>query len=83
MKTWGTSLLNAIGYIRVSREEQAESHLSLDAQRAQIEAYCTFKSLTLVDVICDEAVSGGNLFSLAQEDRHSLHASLRVRFKRS
>jgi len=59
MKTWGTSLLNAIGYIRVSREEQAESHLSLDAQRAQIEAYCTFKSLTLVDVICDEAVSGG------------------------
>ena len=56
---WDTPLSNTIGYIRVSSEDQAESHLSLDAQKQQIEAYCTFKGLSLTQILCDEAISGG------------------------
>lgn len=51
--------LTAIGYIRVSSEEQSDSALSLDAQRTQISAYCTFKGLVLQEIIADEAISGG------------------------
>ena len=70
--------LNAIGYIRVSSEEQSDSQLSLDAQRAQIEAYCQFKQLNLIEILSDEAISGGKpiqdrpsgslLFSKLQEN---------------
>ncbi len=70
--------MNAIGYIRVSSEEQSDSQLSLDAQRAQIEAYCQFKQLNLIEVLSDEAISGGKpiqdrpsgslLFSKLQEN---------------
>lgn len=59
LEPWGYFLLNAIGYIRVSSEDQAESHLSLDAQKEQIEAYCKFRNLNLTEILCDEAISGG------------------------
>lgn len=52
-------MLQAIGYIRVSSEEQSDSALSLEAQTASISAYCQFKGLNLLKVISDEAVSGG------------------------
>jgi len=55
--------LTAIGYVRVSSEEQSDSALSLDAQRAAITAYCTFKGLVLQEVISDEAISGGKPIS--------------------
>jgi DNA invertase Pin-like site-specific DNA recombinase len=32
--------MNAIGYIRVSTEDQAREGISLEAQQARIEAYC-------------------------------------------
>jgi DNA invertase Pin-like site-specific DNA recombinase len=48
----------AIGYVRVSSEEQAREGLSIEAQIKKIQAYCDFKELELVAIIKDEAVSG-------------------------
>ncbi len=48
----------AIAYIRVSTEEQAQEGVSLAAQQERIEAYCAAASLKLVEVIREEAVSG-------------------------
>lgn len=48
-----------VGYIRVSTDEQAREGVSLEGQRAQIEAYCQMRGLHLVDVVVDAGVSGG------------------------
>src|SRR6516162_7342916 len=50
---------DAISYIRVSSEEQADSGLGLEAQRQRITAYCTMKGLRLVEVFEDPGISGG------------------------
>jgi hypothetical protein len=50
---------DAIGYIRVSSEEQAESGLGLEAQRQRIAAYCTMKGLRLAEVFEDPGISAG------------------------
>lgn len=49
----------AIGYVRVSTDQQADEGVSLDAQRARIAAYATAAGLQLVEIIEDPAVSGG------------------------
>ena len=54
-----TGLVRAIGYCRVSSDEQARSGLGLEAQRERIEAYARMRTLELVDVITDAGVSGG------------------------
>ena len=54
---------SAIGYIRVSSEEQADSGLGLAAQRQRIEAYCQMKGLKLQEIFEDAAVSGGKALS--------------------
>ena len=51
--------MQAIGYIRCSTHEQADSGLGLDAQAQRIRAYCTLKDLQLIDIIQDAGVSGG------------------------
>ena len=51
--------MKAIAYIRVSTAEQANEGVRLDAQRAKLDAYATFKGLDLVDVIVDAGVSAG------------------------
>ncbi len=56
-------MMEAIGYCRVSTEEQAKEGVSLDAQEARIRAYCTMAGLTLVAVIRDEGVSGADLLA--------------------
>ncbi len=48
----------AIGYVRVSTEEQARAGISLDAQTERIRAYCAMSGLDLVEIIRDEGVSG-------------------------
>src|SRR6185369_9822776 len=48
----------AIGYVRVSTEEQALEGVSLDAQRAKIDQYCDLHGLTLAHVYADEGLSG-------------------------
>lgn len=49
----------AVGYVRVSTEEQSKEGYSLQAQRARIEAYCTMRGLRLIEVIEDAGVSAG------------------------
>ncbi len=53
----------AIGYVRVSTEEQATEGVSLDAQEARIRAYCQMRGLELVDIVVDAAVSAGKPLS--------------------
>ena len=50
---------DALGYIRVSSEEQADSGLGLEAQRQRIAAYCAMKGLRLAEVFADPGISGG------------------------
>src|SRR5215831_9292708 len=50
---------DALGYVRVSSEEQADSGLGLEAQRQRIAAYCAMKGLRLAEVFADPGISGG------------------------
>jgi len=49
----------AIGYVRVSTTEQADSGVSLDAQAAAIKSYCAMRGLSLNGLIVDPGVSAG------------------------
>ncbi len=57
----------AIGYIRVSTQEQADYGVSLDAQDARIRAYCTMRGLDLLDLVMDAGVSAGK-YTLDERD---------------
>src|SRR6516225_7460467 len=50
---------DALGYVRVSSEEQADSGLGLESQRQRIAAYCAMKGLRLVEVFEDPGISAG------------------------
>jgi site-specific DNA recombinase len=54
-----TTTMKAVGYIRVSTNEQAMSGVSLDAQREAITAYCKMRGLELVQVLEDAGISAG------------------------
>lgn len=49
----------AIGYARVSTEGQATEGVSLDAQRAKIEAWCNANDCRLAGIFVDAGLSGG------------------------
>lgn len=66
--------MNAIGYVRCSTQEQSDSGLGLEAQRTRIRAYCALKSLRLVDIIEDAAVSGGKPLGSRDGGRRLLEA---------
>ena len=51
----------AVGYIRVSTEDQAREGISLDAQKAKIEAYAAINDLELLGIIRDGGASGKSL----------------------
>ena len=55
------STSTAIGYIRVSTRDQADSGVSLESQRAKIEAYAVLHDLELVEVIEDAGFSAKSL----------------------
>ena len=48
----------AIGYIRVSTEDQVNEGVSLEAQRERIEGYCKAQGLTLTGIVEDPGISG-------------------------
>jgi len=50
----------AIGYIRVSKTEQADHGISLEIQTAKIRQYCTLNDMALVEII-EDAVSAKNI----------------------
>jgi len=49
---------HAIGYIRVSTEQQASEGVSLEAQRAKIERWCLVNGYELAQVYVDAGISG-------------------------
>jgi site-specific DNA recombinase len=51
----------AIGYVRVSTEDQAKEGVSLDNQKSKIEAYCHLKDLDLSEIVEDAGISAKNL----------------------
>ena len=51
--------MKAIGYIRCSTQEQADSGLGLDVQAERIKAYVAMRGSELVDLVTDAGVSGG------------------------
>lgn len=51
----------AVGYIRVSTQGQVEEGISLDAQRAKIEAWCNLNDAELVAVFTDAGLSGASM----------------------
>jgi len=53
--------MKAIGYIRVSTEDQAREGVSLENQRRKIQAYAELKNLNLVNVIEDAGISAKDL----------------------
>jgi len=53
--------MKVIGYVRVSTEEQAQSGLGLESQRAKIEAYCELYGHELIEIITDAGFSAKNL----------------------
>jgi len=53
--------MKAMGYIRVSTEEQAREGISLENQREKIKAYCQLNDLNLIEIIQDAGKSGKNL----------------------
>jgi DNA invertase Pin-like site-specific DNA recombinase len=69
----------AIGYRRVSTQEQAEQGISLEAQEARIRAYATMRGLELVEVIIDAGVSAGKYTLEQREGGRRVLSSLRSR----
>ena len=53
--------LKAVGYVRVSTDEQAKEGLSLDVQEARIRAYCDAKEWEMLRIYRDEGQSGKDL----------------------
>ena len=51
----------AIGYIRVSTEQQADEGISLEAQRAKIAAWCEINDYQLAQVCVDSGISGKSM----------------------
>lgn len=51
----------AIGYVRVSTEQQASEGVSLEAQKAKIEHWCKANDYELVNVYVDAGISGKSM----------------------
>ncbi len=54
-------MLKAIGYLRVSTQGQVDDGVSLEAQRAKINAWCEVNDYELVSVFIDKGVSGKSI----------------------
>ena len=62
----------AIGYVRVSTQEQVTEGVSLDSQRDKLRTYCRLHAIKLIDIKVDEGISGGTL------ERPGLQAALEM-----
>lgn len=51
----------AVGYIRVSTEQQATEGVSLEAQRTKIATWCVINGYELVNVFVDAGISGKSM----------------------
>jgi site-specific DNA recombinase len=55
------SRTRTVAYVRVSTDKQADKGVSLDAQRAKIEAYAALYDLDIVEVVVDAGASAKSL----------------------
>ena len=62
----------AIGYVRVSTQEQVTEGVSLDTQRDRLRVYCKANGIRLIDIVADEGISGSTL------NRPGLQAALQM-----
>ena len=53
--------MNAIGYIRTSKEDKTRPGISLENQEGKIELYCKLKDYNLLEIISDSGISAKNL----------------------
>lgn len=53
--------MKAVGYVRVSTNEQAREGVSLDNQIAKIKAYADYNGLDLLEIVNDAGMSGKTL----------------------
>lgn len=53
--------LRAVGYVRVSTDQQAMEGVSLEAQKVRIRAHCVSQEIELVDIVIDEGFSAKSL----------------------
>jgi site-specific DNA recombinase len=53
--------MRAVGYIRVSTEEQTREGVSLEMQAAKIRAYCELNDLELTGIVEDAGISGKSI----------------------
>jgi len=53
--------MKAIGYTRVSSEEQARKGLSLSAQKARIQKWAELHDIELISIFTDAGISGSRL----------------------
>jgi DNA invertase Pin-like site-specific DNA recombinase len=67
-----TTATRTVAYLRVSTDKQADRGVSLDAQRAKVEAYAALYDLELVAVIVDAGASAKTL------ERDGLSEALRM-----
>jgi site-specific DNA recombinase len=51
----------AVGYIRVSTEEQSREGVSMEMQAAKIRAYCDLNDLELIGIVEDAGISGKSI----------------------
>ena len=49
--------MTAVGYVRVSTEDQAKEGVTLDNQKSKIKAYCQLKDLELREVVEDAGIT--------------------------
>lgn len=63
--------MKAVGYCRVSTEQQASEGASLEAQRLKIEAWATLNGAKLVEIFTDAGISGKRA-----DNREGLQAAL-------
>jgi site-specific DNA recombinase len=69
---WGGRKMKAIGYVRVSTDEQAREGVSLAAQEAKLRAYADLNDLQFIDVVVDAGKSAKNT------DREGLNRVMRA-----
>jgi site-specific DNA recombinase len=65
-------VVRAVGYIRVSTEQQSNEGVSMEAQRIKLAAHCTAQDIQLLEIIADEGVSAKSL------DRPGLQRALKM-----
>ncbi len=66
--------MRAIGYVRCSTMEQADSGLGLEAQEQRIRGYCALRNCDETEIIFDRGVSGGKRLADREGGRQLLKA---------